>query len=906
MGVLRIYQNPIALNALRNLKVTSSMTSKTLERLSSGMRINRAADDAAGLSISEKLRSQVRGLQRASMNAMDGVSLIQTAEGALSEVHNILQRMRELAVQSANGIYTADDREAIQQEINQLTEEINRISSSAEFNTKKLLDGTMGALISTDDFSKVQAAVTGDVGTGGNFVMKAVAIDQGHLQVQKTDVFAVELKQDAVGLVNYLHTYRADATIETADVGGVGNTGIYQVEVPLDANGSIAVNSPTSGVLTVSAASLAVAGRSIARTFQAEELSSGDKLMVTMNTHVGVVTFSVAVSTSTSMTSLATMISTAANNVTGGLLSNVAFNATGQFSMNVSTGGAAFSVLTTQFVDVDGSGSDLYFEFDDTGVSNEFFQSAQYSFTNNGTTMTGVLSRPAGDSGQLFSIGDATTGAVHVRFDTRYDWAGISVGTNATVSDNIAWDRYSGGNSIQDYGKVWQVGPAAVKGTFYVEALSDRSYLIREFDNAMYTSLVADGWDQTDAILAARGAYISNATGTMSVTTDTVFQGAGGTALENVRFAVDGVLQAGETATFNLSSNNILTADQQNTLQSINRFDEFGVFLGRNTAELTLYVLGSSNKADIQINKNDTLEDLAGKISLAMWNPDGSGVINSGIINGQTPPDLVHVNTIGVAKGTLSITTPMPGAKLVLAGDESLLNALSLFDVREGKAPTYSITAFNLEKGESVGEIITDSDEIVGLLPGIKIFFDNTLGLRTDPMPPTDVNGGTNSAMTSFGYLMPTERPVISLSGDVESFFIHVAPRRFDLQIGANQGQTVGGFIADHSAKALGVEGLLITDIDLAAHAISTIDNAIKKVSEMRSRLGAWQNRLESTIRNIDIAAENLTSAESRIRDANIAEETLLMTRNQILLQAGVAALAQANQMPQTVLQLLR
>ena len=116
MSILRINQNPVAINANRNLKVTGMAISRSLEKLSSGLRINRAADDAAGLSISEKLRAQIKGLNRASANSLDGISLIQTAEGALNEVHNILQRMRELAVQAANGVYTANDRQALQLE----------------------------------------------------------------------------------------------------------------------------------------------------------------------------------------------------------------------------------------------------------------------------------------------------------------------------------------------------------------------------------------------------------------------------------------------------------------------------------------------------------------------------------------------------------------------------------------------------------------------------------------------------------------------------------------------------------------------------------------------------------------------------------------------------------------------
>jgi flagellin len=259
----------------------------------------------------------------------------------------------------------------------------------------------------------------------------------------------------------------------------------------------------------------------------------------------------------------------------------------------------------------------------------------------------------------------------------------------------------------------------------------------------------------------------------------------------------------------------------------------------------------------------------------------------------------VHLNTVGAAKGTISITTPIPGAELVLAGDESLLNALSLLEIREAVAPVYSVNAFNLELQRTVASIVTDTNEITGLLPGLRIFFDNTLGLKLDAEPPVDVLGGNRDR---FAERRSSAR--ISMAG--LNFFIHVAPRPFNLQIGANQGQTIGAFIADHSAQALGVQGLLITETPFAQEAISIIDVAIARVSNMRSRLGAMQNRLESTIRNLDITAENLTSSESRIRDADIAQETLAMTRNQILLQAGVAALAQANQLPQAVLQLLR
>ncbi len=137
-----VQHNITAMNANRMLGIVSNQQAKSTEKLSSGYRINRAADDAAGLAISEKMRSQIRGLTQASTNAEDGISMIQTAEGALNESHSILQRMRQLAVQAANGTETDDDRDNIQDEIEQLQDELDRIAETTEFNTMKLLDGT--------------------------------------------------------------------------------------------------------------------------------------------------------------------------------------------------------------------------------------------------------------------------------------------------------------------------------------------------------------------------------------------------------------------------------------------------------------------------------------------------------------------------------------------------------------------------------------------------------------------------------------------------------------------------------------------------------------------------------------------------------------------------------------------
>lgn len=163
---MRINHNISALKANNQLSKTNRLLDASLERLSSGYRINSAADDSAGLAISEKMRTQISGLDQASRNASDGISVIQTAEGALIEVEAMLQRMRELSVQSANGIYTTEDRVAIQAEINQLNEEIERISETTEFNTMTLLDGNIDrkSFSSNNSVSLVSLSDTVEVG----------------------------------------------------------------------------------------------------------------------------------------------------------------------------------------------------------------------------------------------------------------------------------------------------------------------------------------------------------------------------------------------------------------------------------------------------------------------------------------------------------------------------------------------------------------------------------------------------------------------------------------------------------------------------------------------------------------------------------------------------------------------
>lgn len=186
---MRINNNMMAMNTHRQLGINNTATSKSLEKLSSGFRINRAGDDAAGLAISEKMRGQIRGLNMASKNAQDGISLIQTAEGGLNETHAILQRMRELAVQSANDTNVGVDRGEIQKEIDQLTKEITRIADTTEFNTQNLLGGKFGAKfhvganegqnvdLAINDMSAAALGVEGNVGLVKEGVQGTTGLD---------------------------------------------------------------------------------------------------------------------------------------------------------------------------------------------------------------------------------------------------------------------------------------------------------------------------------------------------------------------------------------------------------------------------------------------------------------------------------------------------------------------------------------------------------------------------------------------------------------------------------------------------------------------------------------------------------------------------------------------------------
>lgn len=227
---MRIQHNIAALNTHRNLTANQSQSSKNLEKLSSGYKINRAGDDAAGLAISEKMRGQIRGLDMASKNAQDSISLIQTAEGALNETHSILQRMRELSVQSSNDTNTDKDRGEIQKEVNQLAKEITRISNDTEFNTKNLLagkfDGTfhVGANSGQNVSIDIEAMDAKSLGIGSGTMTDAVVTDG--VVVTKAEVQSginVSTQVDADKAITVINTAIETVSQERSKLGAMQN-----------------------------------------------------------------------------------------------------------------------------------------------------------------------------------------------------------------------------------------------------------------------------------------------------------------------------------------------------------------------------------------------------------------------------------------------------------------------------------------------------------------------------------------------------------------------------------------------------------------------------------------------------------------------------------------------------------
>jgi flagellin len=364
-------------------------------------------------------------------------------------------------------------------------------------------------------------------------------------------------------------------------------------------------------------------------------------------------------------------------------------------------------------------------------------------------------------------------------------------------------------------------------------------------------------------------------------------------------------------------------------LYDIERFwDASGNFILANPQTLTL-TQGNGYKASITIDSSDTIESLVTKLNDSIASTQlNNGLHQSNVVNVANTTGVwvryVVENTIDIngtptsvatgaaetivnangglhaVAGTLIIESAIAGSdgRIAFSGSDALLTALSLQTIREATENTFNVTVTNAHTGDVIGSAKIAGSNLVGIIhPNVDVRFESTIGILT-------VNGNG----TIVGTAGTTGSHFIWSGGDAnkESTYVHIADRTLVLHVGANQMQDIGVGIANMGAAALGVDNLLVSDNTRANQAIGKLDIAINRVSTERAKLGAIQNRLDHTINNLTVASENLTAAESRIRDVDMAKEMMNFTKYQILANAATAMLAQANMMPQMVLQLLR
>ena len=852
---MRINQNITALNSYRHLSITDNRLNRSLERLSSGLRINRAADDAAGLAISEKMRAQISGLRMAMRNAQDGISLMQTAEGAIQEVHSMLQRMRELAVQAANETYTSADRMEIQKEIEQLKLEINRISSATEFNTKKLLDGSSAAIVSTDSTTTHVYMRDGlrrvdefgqKIEGGGNYRIDVQAEEIGTAQVQKSNIFmvkhevgavSVERTRDAVLLGTQNIGDPVAATLTSGD--GDGAVTFTAVE-PGAAGNDISVEIVQAA--TETPFSITVTDQAIVVTLGHDGTDpitiNAENFAEAINDHPEA---SALVTAQHGGDGLGDVAPAGETSLAGGLDQSPAVQRLGLGGADGGTFTLTHDGNTTDPLNYDISAAELQAALEDLASINPG-DIASITTTNGDFVITFAEEAAAGTFALGFD-GDSLTGDE-------------SVNEQQTITVDA-----EGGTFSLIYGGEETGSIAHDASTADVQA----------------ALLALDIFDTDDIVVTGEpGAWV--------VEFANNFAGQTMDMLEVNTDELIGFAEIGQLATEN------------SRLYDIREFwDSNGRFLLENPRTITI-VQGDGKQTFFTIDRNDTLGSLREKINKAISDEKPQYLGQSRYVEGDIVNQFAeYISTPGTGhcsvQGTMIVRSVVPGrqGELAFFGSADIINALGFQTVQQSTETIFEISVTDAHSGDIIDENVRISSNLmVGVVhPNVDVEFDPLAGMTKV----TELDGWGNFNI---------ERDVNPLTT-----FIHLKDSTMIFQIGPNPGQDVGAAIGRMDSRALGVHGILVTDRLKANEAIDFIDRAMDMVSGERSKLGAVQNRLEHTVNSLSVAIENLSASESRIRDLDVAQEMVEFTKNQILMQAGTAMLAQANMKPQAILQLL-
>ncbi len=833
MGMV-VRTNTMALNAYRQLGMNTSAVTKSLEKLSSGFRINRAGDDAAGLAISEKMKAQITGLETASANAQDGISLIQTAEGNLTEVHAMLNRMVELATKSANGTYTSTERDALQAEVDQLLEEIDRISKSANFNGAKLLNGELDQGGKTVTGSA--AGLLPDKGTtlGEDTLLRAPATAAANasfsldLDTLSWDAKANETLDITMGDLTLTITAAADKKYTAEELA-------TEVKNAFDALG----NQEVSGF----AATATVNGSKV--TFTADD--EGETFDVNRDV------------TMTAMDVNGNKVNRAADAPTleGGVATGVVTNWTDATAGATGTAGTPANAAAA-------------LSFDSTKLT-EYINANKVGLGSGVTTAQDVNLKKDGNGNLGLYVGNEQVG-VAVDADGNAIAFAATAGDGADVTYNFA--AFDGANPVAgtDLGSVTLAddGANAIAATAFDTAVNTGEQITPGLDEDNFKTVDFKAADN-DAILAAAAKAGVTADGDVTIKSD----GANvALYVGNTKISEDAAFAAGDINLVDADGNALLTVDAAGLAavadlgtDAINTGLTFKAAAGANPpAGATGGLTGNFNAATTNNVKGQ--DEVAGQYASTTFNlgdifkdgiTDGSSITIAGETYTFTEGDTFKVdgNTITLTKG--------------LTGNERLEEAARGLSLMKNK--NFTIGSEEAEPGKIV------LDEI-------------------------GATGAPDKAV----------QDKLTTVADFESLITYksVTPKDTTKGLTLQIGDTADDFnkmtvsIGDMSSKGLGLEKLSIKTPDSASDAIDKIKTAINTVSSTRAGLGALQNRLEHTINNLDVAVENLSAANSRIRDTDMAKEMMNYTKMNVLVQSAQAMLAQANQQPQSVLQLLQ
>ena len=878
-----INTNIASINAQRNLNRSQGDLATSLQRLSSGLRINSAKDDAAGLAISDRMTSQIRGSNQASRNANDGISLAQTAEGALGESTNILQRIRELAIQSANSTNSSSDRLSLQAEVNQLVSELDRISQATTFNGLKLLDGSFQAQsfhIGADAHQSV--SVTIDEATSNNLGIQKVSTLNDTKGIENaTSGQHADITNTSSGKAIEEQTLAAAtaALIASPQVITVTDQNSTPYTVTIDPTSATAASRDAADI---SSQLNAIPGVSSSATNSAQfdfsgiSIQDGDILNFNLVTGDASATGKPSYETQ----SISIPYNSATFNDAFDLAINDALTA-------INTGAAnsdlTYDALTNTISSASGVNigiESFAVEDNPTITINSFLDNttpdgAGYTFNIDGQPIDVTV-----------VIGSSTQAQIAQKFKEAIDAQPLLTNVTATVNgDTLSISRAANGGAATNLTITNLVVKGAgtdVGGGFTVTP-------------ATGTTLAAAA-NPIDLIDIVAGPVTTGAIIGQSVDSTIGFAGKTVTEATVAGTNKDSAVQIG-TYSIVLDSGYSITSDKAASAQGI-----LNIAAGADPATLTAGAMSDTAAGNYVAAQQITLT--------------GTGTKTVGIEEDATAKDIVEI------VNAVSDTTGVSATARTTATLSNLSNdGVVSFSLNE-----ISISA-NVDNGNltALANAINDQSGKTGIVAKIDLT-DTKITLTDDTGKDIDiqdfnsstatsynaatlrVTGGDNSSAVTLSAGGPSELNADStvVGGNVEFKSTSVS-----FSVSSSVASTDGGLFAGNANQLFtseleNVASLDISTVENANRAIDIVDGALQQIDANRADLGAIQNRMESTISNLSVQSENLSAARSRIQDTDFAAETAELTRNQILQQAGTAMLAQANQISQGVLSLLQ